>query len=240
MYFQINQNLAAIVLSSFLLLGCQPKSKQEQNVERLQPKSVNVNFKYKESCDVEGCTQYQLKTLQTGENWLDDYFSQRIQRTEPNAFNQSVQPNLSAQVKKIKHQRRMKVAFVGQWGKLASFSIESQYETQNKYQGMYFKEYVNFDLIQKKRISIDDLLKPNQEKKLLKLLYQQHESRLKKYQVTVEKFKLTDNFYYQKQGIVFVYPATDFNVKQKAMLEFELAYADVKALIKPQYFPTIL
>ena len=104
---------------------------------------------------------------------------------------------------------------------------------------MYFKEYVNFDLAQEKRISIEDILKPNQEKKLLAMLYKTHRDLLKKHQIKAENLRLSDNFYYQKQAIVFVYPIEELNLKQKGMAELELPYRDAKALIKAEYFPTL-
>ena len=232
-------NVTALTLTAMFLWGCQPKSKQDKEIEQVHAKGSNVALKYSQSCDLDGCTEYHFKTVKTGVSWLDDYFLQRIKRSEPNAFTQSVQMNLPAQVKKIIHQRSVVVASVGQWGKLASFSIETRYDTKNKRKNMYFKEYVNFDLAQEKRISIEDVLKPNQEKKLLAMLYKTHRDLLKKHQIKAENLRLSDNFYYQKQAIVFVYPIEELNLKQKGMAELELPYRDAKALIKAEYFPTL-
>lgn len=228
-----------MTLVSILVWGCQPKSKQEQDVENIHAKKSNVSMKYQQSCDVDGCTEYHFETVKTGITWLDDYFLERIKRSEPNAFTQSVQPSLAPNVKKIIHQRSIQIASVGQWGKLASFSIETRYETKNKRKDMYFKEYVNFDLVTKKRISMDTLLKSNQDKKLLAVLYKKHRDLLEKHQIKASDLRLSDNFYYKKQSIVFVYPVEDLNLKQKGMTELELPYDDVKPFIKPQYFPTL-
>lgn len=79
------------IMTVVVLVGCQPKQDQTTKVEKndiplIQAKVVTVKIPKQKVCLEDGCTNYDLQTVETNQKWIDDYFVNRMKKAEPNAF----------------------------------------------------------------------------------------------------------------------------------------------------------
>ena len=80
------------ILTVIALAGCQPKKEQSAaNAEKvdiplIQAKVVAVKLPKQKLCLEDGCTSYDLQTVETNQKWIDEYFISRMKKAEPNAF----------------------------------------------------------------------------------------------------------------------------------------------------------
>lgn len=252
---------ASAILSLLIMVtACQPKadapsdkksenvtsSQQQKNLSPyIESKSIVLTPKQSQSCDEAGCTRYDFQTVQTNHAWINQYFLDRIQKIEPLAFenvkNATNKKNATAETvdEKQLSESSIVVRYVGQNQNLATFELLTYSYSAGAAHGMYHKEYVNFDLKNKKRIALQDLIASGSEAKLIEALYQNNMTWLDAHSVEQAKLQLSDNFYYGANGIVFVYPLYELASYAEGMSELNLPYVLVKDLIKPEYLPNL-
>ena len=245
--------VCTLAIGGGVLAGCQPKSdvqpeavkQQSQNKENaisaIQAKVVPVKLSKPEACDAEGCIQYDIQTVNTNLKWIDDYFIARIKKADPIAFstepNQKINtsdgaaPNLS--------QSSTYVRFVSQYYDQATFAIQSYSYSAGAAHGMYHQEFVNFDLNTKKRLALEDILVKGAEQQVLDALYDANTMWLEQHNIERSQLKLSDNFYYGANGLVFVYPLYELASYAEGMTELNLPYAAMTQLIKAEYLPSL-
>ncbi|WP_416202534.1 RsiV family protein [Acinetobacter sp. ANC 4558] len=244
--------VTAMVLSIGLLTGCKPRNEpvidkaesvQQEKLNQIpliQSKTVTVELAKPEVCVESGCTQFNLQTVNTNVDWINEYFDNRIKKTEPIAF--STEPNekvnLSAKDASL-NQSSMTVRYMNQWYNIATFVINSYTFNSGAAHGLSHAEYVNFDLTHKKRISLQDILIQGVEGKVINALYDANSNWLNDHSITREKLQLSDNFYYGADGIVFVYPLYELASYAEGMTELVLPYQVSQVLIKPEYLPSL-
>lgn len=73
------------ILTVFALAGCQPKSDTTPKVEKtniplVQAQVVAVELPKQKVCLEDGCTNYDLQTVKTNLQWIDDYFVARMKK----------------------------------------------------------------------------------------------------------------------------------------------------------------
>lgn len=111
--------------------------------------------------------------------------------------------------------------------------------------GASAQRYYNFDLEQQQQVQLKDLLKDNQYAALKKLVYSKFKvwvvdsklaSNVAEYE-QVWKFELTDNFYLAKQGLILQYGEYEIGPYVVGLPRFEIPYAELKGMIKPEYLP---
>lgn len=247
------------ILLSFLS-ACQPSSKdtqvesanndvatQSQKVTpALQSKTVPVKLQQASMCDESGCTEYEFQTVQTNQKWIDDYFLNRLKKTNPLPFEKSNPAQTTNQNQSDMQQQRAQasktsnvVRYVGQNDRLATFELSSSIYNAGAAHGMYQNEYVNFDLSTQKRISLQDLIVAGSESKIIDALFLANSNWLSDHSIQREKLTLSDNFYYGTQGIVFVYPVYELASYAEGMSELVLPYSEVSKLIKAKYLPSL-
>lgn len=250
--------LKIIVCCSVIgLSACQPKtdsdselkkdktSLQQSTAEAAQQfivaKTVPVNNVKKQSCDESGCTQYDLQTVETNHHWINEYFQQRIQKIYPVAFNPSEQSASTASTKEDKalNQEYVIVRYVGQNQHLATFSLLTYSYSAGAAHGMYHNEFVNFDLKQKKRIALEDLVVAGAKDKLRDAIYDANTNWLIDHTIDQDKLNVSDNFYYGANGIVFVYPLYELASYAEGMSELTLPYQSTQKLIRAEYLPNL-
>ena len=191
-----------------------------------------------EVCEKDECTAYQLMTVKTNVEWIDQFFLKRLQKDLPLAFNPPAsEPTASEAQHLSQSSNTYTVRYLGQNANLASFVIESETYNQGAAHGMYHNEYVIFDLKTKKRIMLDDLLQTQVQQKLLNALYEANQNWFTEHQVDKDKLEITDNFYYGAHGIVFVYPLYELASYADGMTELTLPYSQAKGLIRSEYLP---
>ncbi len=183
-----------------------------------------------------GCVRFDLQTVDTNMDWINQYFIERIQHTEPVAFTKVIQKNpKKADEPHYLDQRWIKVEFMGQRAHLASFALKSSNLPRNQSKLMAHTEYINFDLKQKKRLALHQLMLNGSEQKLLKALYQANVRWLNKQGIQRQQLKLSDNYYFDRSGLVLVYPAGELTSMAKGMPELKVPYADLNEVIRPEY-----
>ncbi|WP_394660818.1 RsiV family protein [uncultured Acinetobacter sp.] len=243
--------LVSIFSATLLISACQPKSdaKNEQkstttpaaqpSIPALKAKVVAVKLPKNKLCLEDGCTTYNFQSVETNQPWIDAYFSERIKKADPNAF-----ANLPDQAVKLPDgmpqdgQSMIYVRYLGQNYNLASFELFTYTYSAGAAHGMYHKEYVIFDLAHKKHVTVADLIQTGKEATLLDRLYSYNQSWLDEHSISREKLKLSDNYYYGNDGIVFVYPVYELASYAEGLTELTLPYDQAKDVIKPEYLPS--
>lgn len=233
-----------------LLMACQPKTDQEKEatenkktastVELIVSKTINLKTPQSKSCDESGCTRYEFQTVETNQSWINQYFKDRIQKTDPIAFqnDKSASEAVSADTKQV-NQSTVIVRFVGQNQHLATFEMLTYSYSAGAAHGMYHKEFVNFDLKHKKRIALEDLIVSGAEEQLRDMLYDTNTNWLIEHTIDKDRLKVSDNFYYGANGIVFVYPLYELASYAEGMSELTLPYQSTQKLIKAEYLPNL-
>ncbi|WP_425917114.1 DUF3298 domain-containing protein [Acinetobacter sp. TSRC1-2] len=249
------QWLWALPVSFAVLMttGCQERpapqaeqaatTKQEKSefIPLIQAKVVPVKLTKPEACEAEGCMQYDIQTVETKVKWIDAYFIDRVKKADPIAFstapNQKINtseganPNLS--------QSSTYIRFVSQQYDQATFAIQTYTYSAGAAHGMYHQEFVNFDLKNKKRLALQDILVKGAEQQVLDSLYDSNSLWLDQHSIEREKLKLSDNFYFGANGIVFVYPLYELASYAEGMTELTLPYVALTKLVKAEYLPSL-
>ena len=248
----------AVTLSSVLILtACQPKNdtasktKTEQTAPAavaadlpvIQAKVLALKLPQQQICDEDGCTAYDIQTIKTNVAWIDEYFMQRLQKADPIAFSKTAASNETPNVEETdpmqQSQSSSYVRYIGQHANLATFSLQSYSYPAGAAHGIHHQEFVTFDLKQKKRLALQDIMLPNSEAKMTEELFNHNYNWLNEHDISREKFKLSDNFYYGANGLVFVYPLYELASYAEGMPELVLPYYATAQLIKPEYLPSL-
>ncbi|MDN4021726.1 RsiV family protein [Acinetobacter pittii] len=238
-----------------IVTGCQPKSaaKEEQaastakvketkevGVPVIQAKVIPVKLPKSKVCLEDGCTEYDFQTVQTNQKWINDYFTNRIKKADPNAFaNLADQPVEVPEGEPSSSQSAIYVRYLGQNYNLATFALQTYSYSAGAAHGMSHQEFVNFDLLNKKHITVAELIQPDVEKQLVDALFEVNTNWLQAHNISREKLQLSDNFYYGANGIVFVYPIYELASYAEGMSELTLPYFEAGKFIKPEYLPSV-
>lgn len=242
--------LAAAVLGAAVLTGCQPREVPAEpqaeasapaaaSIPLLQVQAVPMEGFNKNVCEKEGCTQFDLQTVKSNAAWIDEYFADRIRKAEPVAFSE-IQPQAAEETDPAKlNQQSISVRYMGQQYDIATFAMTSYSYSSGAAHGLYHIEYVNFDLKNQKRLALHDILNQGAEQKVLEALYEANTNWLYNRQLEKTQLKLSDNYYYGANGIVFVYPLYELASYAEGMTELKLPYESAAALIQSKYLPSL-
>lgn len=233
------------ILTVVALVGCQPKKDSSTTTEKvdiplIQAKVIAVKIPKQKVCLEDGCTKYDLQTVETNQKWIDEYFVNRMKKAEPNAF-----ANLADQKVKIPadepslSENSIYVRFVGQNYNLATFEIQTYSYPAGAAHGMSHQEFVIFDLSNKKHITVSELLKPDMNTKLRDELYASNQNWLEDHNIKKDQLQVSDNYYYGVNGIVFVYPLYELASYAEGMSELTLPYYVANKFVKAGYLPSL-
>lgn len=246
------------VLLCAVLVGCQPKQSsqqdepqastttpqhsQEKAVESywIEAKTRPMEAAQKRVCEDDGCTDYAFQTIQTNHQWIDQYFEERIKKAYPVAF--MANPKQSAEQNVAENQLSQasaRVRYMGQNQTIASFELNTRSYSAGAAHGSYHNEYVNFDLKNKKRMSVDELIVAGQQDALKNAVYNANLMWLSEHNIEREKFQLSDNFYYNGMGLVFVYPLYELASYAEGITELAVPFIRIQSFIKPEYLPQL-
>ena len=111
--------------------------------------------------------------------------------------------------------------------------------------GASAQTYFNFDLVTKKQVGLDQIIEANQKAKFEKLAHDAFktwviDSKLAESVNEYEqawKFKLSDNFYLGKQGLILQYGEYDIGPYVVGLPRLMIPYDQLKGVLKSQYFP---
>lgn len=235
-------------LATLTMLGCQPEpevveqtapAKQEAHIPLIQAQAEAIPDVQSVMCEKEGCTRYNFLSVKTNVDWIDAYFLERIKRAEPVAFQAQKQAKPEDIDINSLDQRSIRVGYLGQQNNFATFIIKNyQFKTGSEF-GLYHHEYVNFDLLKQKRLALEDILKKGAEAKLLDALYESNLLWLQAHDIEKAQLKLSDNYYFNAQGLVMVYPLYEMADYTTGMPELKVPYDDLTELLKAEYLPNL-
>lgn len=111
--------------------------------------------------------------------------------------------------------------------------------------GASAQTYFNFDLVTKKQVGLDQIIEANQKAKFEKLAHDAFktwviDSKLAESVNEYEqawKFKLSDNFYLGKQGLILQYGEYDIGPYVVGLPRLMIPYDQLKGVLKSEYFP---
>ncbi|MFT4021147.1 MAG: RsiV family protein [Acinetobacter sp.] len=111
--------------------------------------------------------------------------------------------------------------------------------------GSAAQQYFSFDTKQKKLIQLDDVLQKGQKAALSKVAHAQFEkwvieqklaSNIKEYE-DAWPFKLSQNFYFNKQGLVLQYAEYEIGPYVVGQPSFTIPYSALQGIVKAHYLP---
>lgn len=255
---------SGLLIFSVAILGCQKKEEPapvQQATEQAQhttevnankvadevipavwAKPYHMQVSNKEIChpesadEVAACTRYDLQSIKTNIDWINDYYDKDIQKNYSKAFGPKSTVQLEGEAGDNKYYEGVMVSFVGQRYNLVTFA-----RFYNAYSGgahnIFHTQYDTFDLASKRILTLNDILKPNAKAKVLALLKAQNATNLQEYGTDLDELTLSENFYFAENGLVFVYSLYEIAPFVMGMPELSVYYEDLKELIKSQYLP---
>lgn len=244
----MNKKIILGLSVAILLSGCQKKSvdneqtasvaseQQPEQTPVIQSKTVSVKLPQQVYCEADECTEYEISTVETNVDWINDYFAKRLRKDAPLAFKRS-QHEQTASDPASNNANTYVVDYLNQNNNLATFILASSTYSAGAAHGMYHREYVVFDLTTHKRVMAADLYKPEDQPKVLEALYLANQNWLQEHGIEQGKLEPTDNFFYSPKGIVFVYPLYELGSYAEGMTELTLPYNMAQGLIKSDYLP---
>lgn len=225
---------------------------------QLNAKTMKANYVLP-ACEGDGCPQVDIQHLDTNKAWINQFLNQQI--LELSSVQLSEQPvkltTLQANVDRfVQAARQDSVArgvpvpysmqvtpeLLGEKGHVALFKISAAFYTGGAH-GSALDRYYNLDLKQKKQLKLADLLLPDQQPKLYELVHQHYIDWIKQDDASADvakyeqdwPFKLTDNFTFTEQGLLFSYGQYEIGPYAVGMPEFIIPNDQLTGMIKPDY-----
>lgn len=111
--------------------------------------------------------------------------------------------------------------------------------------GSSSQDYFHFDLDQKKRIELKDIIQKNQYKTLERKAYTAFQQWVADNELAdniqdyeqVWKFKLSQNFYLAKQGLILQYAEYEIGPYVVGLPRLEIPYSELQSILKTVYLP---
>lgn len=113
--------------------------------------------------------------------------------------------------------------------------------------GASAQTYFNFDLKHQKQVNLDDLIESGQKAQLEKLAYETFKTwvstnklanSLEEYE-QVWKFKLSNNFYLGKQGLILQYAEYEIGPYVVGLPRLVIPFNKLQGVLKPEYLPKV-
>lgn len=140
----------------------------------------------------------------------------------------------------IGYDENMYSEFIGQRNHIATFSMEN-YSYGGGAHGMHYLSYINVDLNKKVEIRLNDLISSENQSKLKKVLWKNYSNeRLNEkgeYNgfANPKEFRISEEFYFNNLGIVFVYPPYELGPYSEGYVEILTYWEDINDLINTDY-----
>lgn len=245
-----------------MLLGCQKQepTSSTQSTQDFKPKIKAVVVTLP-PCSGRYCPQFEVKHVITQQKFINDTIDHAILDmlstdldvvVSSENFNQDVQHYADIFIKldeEIKHLNAntnlslvIDIKQLQDNPNLLSFELNT-----SRYLGgahsFASQHYFNFDIKNRKQLTLDNILLPDQRQKLHDLAYIQ----FKKWVIAKKlsdnltdyeqawNFKLSQNFYLGEKGLVLQYGEYEIAPYIAGMPTFVLPYSQLKGIIKPQY-----
>ncbi|NOL48999.1 RsiV family protein [Pelistega europaea] len=143
--------------------------------------------------------------------------------------------------KPISLQKTTEVRYVGQKESLLTFNLQT-YLFEGGAHGMMSTHYINIDADKKTIISLNNLVQKGNLNKVRDVLWEayQQRSNMLGTEPTVKKkdFKVSNNFYFTADGIVFVYPVYELASYAEGEVELLASYYQINQFLAKDYQQT--
>ena len=132
--------------------------------------------------------------------------------------------------------------YLGQRNHIVSFT-QSTYTFTGGAHGTGYTNYLNIDTNKKALITLNDVISEKNQAKLKALLWETYTSERSSEEqkpLFVEKkdFRISDNFYFSNDGIVFVYPVYELGAYAEGEIELAINYYQLNELLAPEFKQT--
>lgn len=203
--------------------------------------------------------KFDITTLKTSSDWLTELLlnevikrfsvDKNIKIDNKQQFIEFLQHNMADALKEAKeyemsaYETQMLTEYLGQRENIATFTIFSHNYTGGAH-GLYGTDFVLVDLKKKAVIKVEDIFVKSAQDKLKSLLWERYRNQYRNEQgeliepfMSKDDFYVSDNVYFSREGITFVYPPYALGSYAEGEKELTLSFYenDLKSILTPEF-----
>ena len=203
--------------------------------------------------------KFHITTLKTSSDWLTELLlhevikrfgvDQNIKIDNKQQFIEFLQHNMADALKEAKeydmsaYETQMLTEYLGQRENIATFTIFSHNYTGGEH-GLYGTDFVLVDLKKKAVIKVEDIFVKSAQDKLKSLLWERYRNQYRNEQgeliepfMSKDDFYVSENVYFSREGITFVYPPYALGSYAEGEKELTLSFYenDLKNILTPEF-----
>ena len=203
--------------------------------------------------------KFDITTLKTSSDWLTELLlnevikrfgvDQNIKIDNKQQFIEFLQHNMADALKEAKeyemsaYETQMLTEYLGQRENIATFTIFSHNYTGGAH-GLYGTDFVLVDLKKKAVIKVEDIFVKSAQDKLKSLLWERYRNQYRNEQdeliepfISKDDFYVSENVYFSREGITFVYPPYALGSYAEGEKELTLSFYenDLKSILTPEF-----
>ena len=203
--------------------------------------------------------KFDITTLKTSSDWLTELLlnevikrfgvDKNIKIDNKQQFIEFLQHNMADALKEAKeyemsaYETQMLTEYLGQRENIATFTIFSHNYTGGAH-GLYGTDFVLVDLKKKAVIKVEDIFVKSAQDKLKSLLWERYRNQYHNEQgeliepfMSKDDFYVSENVYFSREGITFVYPPYALGSYAEGEKELTLSFYenDLKSILTPEF-----
>nr|WP_314401485.1 RsiV family protein [uncultured Aggregatibacter sp.] len=203
--------------------------------------------------------KFDITTLKTSSDWLTELLlnevikrfgvDKNIKIDNKQQFIEFLQHNMADALKEAKeyemsaYETQMLTEYLGQRENIATFTIFSHNYTGGAH-GLYGTDFVLVDLKKKAVIKVEDIFVKSAQDKLKSLLWERYRNQYRNEQgeliepfMSKDDFYVSENVYFSREGITFVYPPYALGSYAEGEKELTLSFYenDLKSILTPEF-----
>lgn len=203
--------------------------------------------------------KFDITTLKTSSDWLTELLlnevikrfgvDKNIKIDNKQQFIEFLQHNMADALKEAKeyemsaYETQMLTEYLGQRENIATFTIFSHNYTGGAH-GLYGTDFVLIDLKKKAVIKVEDIFVKSAQDKLKSLLWERYRNQYRNEQgeliepfMSKDDFYVSENVYFSREGITFVYPPYALGSYAEGEKELTLSFYenDLKSILTPEF-----
>ena len=203
--------------------------------------------------------KFDITTLKTSSDWLTELLlnevikrfgvDKNIKIDNKQQFIEFLQHNMADALKEAKeyemsaYETQMLTEYLGQRENIATFTIFSHNYTGGAH-GLYGTDFILVDLKKKAVIKVEDIFVKSAQDKLKSLLWERYSNQYRNEQgeliepfMSKDDFYVSENVYFSREGITFVYPPYALGSYAEGEKELTLSFYenDLKSILTPEF-----
>lgn len=203
--------------------------------------------------------KFDITTLKTSSDWLTELLlnevikrfgvDKNIKIDNKQQFIEFLQHNMADALKEAKeyemsaYETQILTEYLGQRENIATFTIFSHNYTGGAH-GLYGTDFVLVDLKKKAVIKVEDIFVKSAQDKLKSLLWERYRNQYRNEQdeliepfISKDDFYVSENVYFSREGITFVYPPYALGSYAEGEKELTLSFYenDLKSILTPEF-----